>query len=162
MTVDELRSSMLKDIESDNFTMQAVFDRHIREIERLKEQGYKYKSMQSLLGLEAISYSHYVNLLHRARQKTQPIQNQGGIKKAPHATQTEIVTSAKDNNPTPTQLKESLDDWLMETGIDISQRLAEKLEANGLDTREVKKLNLNTASKITKYLATLESQSKYE
>lgn len=162
MLIDQLIQSIKEDIDSGNFTLQAVFDRHIDDIMLLKKEGYQYKRIWMLLGLD-IHNEHFKNLIYRARaKKTKPDNSvfPESKKKAHVHTRTEVIADDISANTSPIL---SLDDWRFETGINnLSDRLIGRLEQKGLTPEKIKELNLTTTTLINKHLATIESQSKYK
>lgn len=68
MRIKALISLFKKDIESGNFSSQAIIDRHLSAIEECKKEGINFKRIHERLDLD-IKYPHFKTLLHRARLK---------------------------------------------------------------------------------------------
>ncbi|ENM3832712.1 hypothetical protein LH205_003092, partial [Vibrio cholerae] len=66
MSIDELKNVISSELKSGNFTLQAIFDRHIGDIEELLKSGMRHSSLYKDLGL---SVNHYKSLIGRARNK---------------------------------------------------------------------------------------------
>jgi hypothetical protein len=158
MTIDELIESLTNDVESKNFILQVVFDRHINEIEKLKSQGITYKRINELLNKKIskeFKKSNFNTLIFRAKQKiktTHVIEPETKIRQALQNEKSNI----EDSNFDPDRLKQSLKEWRVETNIDIPERLALRLENNGINTEKLNELGLTTTSKISKHLTQLE------
>ena len=160
MDIEELISALKNDVESGNYMLQIIFDRHINEIEKLKSEGITYKRMMVLLNEEIeneFTKSHFSNLIFRAKKKIKIVES---VIKTEQVTpslevnklKNEVVTSEKET----TKFKQSKDEWLIETTLDMPDSLILRLEKNGIDTEELNRLGFNTVSKIQKYLTQLE------
>jgi len=158
MDLDELSNAMKSDIKSGNFTLQAVFDRHIKTILELKEQGYTYNSIFNSLAL-GIDQRHFDNLRFRSNKKIEKLRPvnkvaaQGAI-----AVKVNTPSLPYDDNFD----ESSVEEWEMETGLSLSPRLVEKLIRNKFTPSKLKELNLTTPSKINNYLTTHENTNKYK
>lgn len=171
MTIGELITSLAADVESNNFILQVVFDRHINEIEKLKLQGVTYKRIMELLNKEVkreFKKPNFNTLVFRAKQKIKSAQTMEvkteisatmkskpetseTTKPKPEASAAEVKTSGESDG-----LKQSLREWHLETNISIPKRLALRLESNGIDTEKLNELGLTTPSKINGYLTRIE------
>jgi hypothetical protein len=163
MLIDQLKKSVRDDIDSENFTLQAVFDRHIDEIMSLKKDGYTYKKIKLLLDLD-IHEKHFRDLIYRARMKkglSDTTAWPAAKKKARNRAIDDADIKAADMDA-DTHSTLSPDDWRFATGIhNLSERQIRRLEEKGFTPNKVKDLNLTTTTLINKHLATIDSQSKY-
>ena len=167
MTIDELIVSLTNDVESDNFILQVVFDRHINEIEKLKSQGITYKRIMELLNKEVskeFKKANFNTLIFRAKQKiktTQPAEPKTEIRQVLQNENPKPEVEIKASNFDSEGLKQSLKEWRLETNIDIPERLALRLESNGINTDKLNDLGLTTTSKIQKYLTQIEHKKSW-
>ncbi len=171
MTVDELISSLTEEIKSENFILQVVFDRHISQIEYQKAQGVTYSRMMALLNEELenkFKKANFNTLVFRARQKADlPEQRLSGLEpvttetikkevikdgKTPTITTQQLNTKKKSSN----DLKQSLKIWRTQTGIEIPERQALRLEEHGIDAEALAKHNFTKTNQINKHLTDLD------
>lgn len=68
VSIDTLTDKIKMEIESGNFKLQAVFDRNIQAIEKLKNEGYSYKAIYSYLDAY-LKEKHFRDLIFRAKKK---------------------------------------------------------------------------------------------
>ena len=153
MTIEELVNSIHTEKESGNFTLQAIFDRHIEEIEGCKKSGISYKRIKDLLDLD-IAESHFNNLIYRARKKL-------AIHKVDRRPKVEPSIVA-DTNIDNLQLKQSKNEWFNETGKDLSVELIQRLENHNIDTDSFNELGLQTTIQIITYLNEKDLSHKYK
>lgn len=161
MTIDQLIISLTNDIESDNFILQIVFNRHINEIEKFKSQGITYKRIMELLNKEVskeFKKANFNTLIFRAKQK---IKTNHLMKSKTEMGQVLQVEKSKVSSFDSGELKQSLKEWRLETNIDIPERLALRLESNGINTDKLNDLGLTTTSKIQKYLTQIEHKKSW-
>ncbi|WP_299496403.1 hypothetical protein [uncultured Shewanella sp.] len=177
MDIDELKTSLKRERESGNFRLQAIFNRHIKEFEQLKNEGYSYSGIIRTLDLN-ISLNYYTNLISRAR--THINKDKGNIKsdnnrshlanneneKESHdiaENKTSTVIKTKEESPPPhLELKHSVEEWNLKTGVKLSERMLFKLEKSNLTPQKICDLNLTTATQIINYVTETESKTKYK
>ena len=83
MSIHPIIDSISAEIDSQNYVIQAIFDRHIHDIELLKANGVTYKRIMDLLNQQLqtkhFQYANFSTLIFRAKQKinnpTQTTQN---------------------------------------------------------------------------------------
>lgn len=75
MDIKELKNTMQADFASGHFKLQAIFDRHLNDIEHLLDIGMKHKAIHEELDL-GITFIHYQNILVRARKKNKERQGE--------------------------------------------------------------------------------------
>ncbi|MGO3848717.1 MAG: hypothetical protein ACTJIB_10600 [Pseudoalteromonas prydzensis] len=162
MTIDELIVSLTNDVESDNFILQVVFDRHINEIEKLKSQGITYKRIMELLNKEVskeFKKANFNTLIFRAKQKiktTQPVEPKTEIRQVLQNENPKTEVEIKASNFDSEGLKQSLKEWRLETNIDISLRQATRLEKAGINIEKLCELNFTTPKQVSSYLTKIE------
>ena len=156
MDVKELIDAMAKDVK-DDFMLQAVFNRHIYEIEKIKTSGVAYKRLLTLFNekIESeITDVHFRNLIFRAKKKLKSNQVETSNPVVIQESVRELVSPTLSNSKDT--VNNSLKKWRLETNIDMPERMIERLESNGFTPQSINELGLTTVSKISKYLTRYE------
>lgn len=162
MDIDALKKAIKEEIESDNFTLQSIFDRYLPQIEALKKSGFTYAKINTKLDA-GIRINHFRTLIERAKTKKEDHNS------SPNKVKNNLINKKDVHHQEPLNpimnngiLNQSVEEWYQETGITLSPELAERIENNGLNSDDVNNLSLTTKQKLINYLAKLENQSKYK
>lgn len=151
MSIDELKDVISSELKSGNFTLQAIFDRHIGDIEELLKSGMRHSSLYKDLGL---SVNHYKSLIGRARNKRNKQKK---------------VIEKKTITPKPSEVSEvkdasayDLDYWNQSLGFEISDRNLKKLEELGLTPDFILEQEITNARKLTDFLVEFKHLNRYK
>ncbi|ELL8243032.1 hypothetical protein RX290_003359 [Vibrio cholerae] len=150
MSIDELKDAVSSELKSGNFTLQAIFDRHIEDIEEILESGMLHSSIYKELGLD-VNFNHYKNLIGRSRRKRNK-QKKVIAKKITIPQVSEI----KDDNPY------ELDYWNQSLGFEVSDRNLKKLEELGLTPDFILEQEITNARKLTDFLVEFKHTNRYK
>ena len=177
MDILALAEKIKHEIDSGDFSLQAVFNRNIQTIEEFKKEGYSYRKIFNKLDT-GINEKHLRDLIRRAKNlagKALPINPKGSTsisKKEVDPSQTKNSNHANKNEPTVTTqpqdisdsvpLKLSVEEWNKQTMIKMSEHIVRQLEEKGFDPEAVNKLGIHSVYKLNTYLANYEVKSKYK
>ena len=71
MNIKDKLSPLITDIQNPHFSLQTAFDRNLKVISALYEEGYQISKICEIVSEDyEINTIHFRNLLHRARKKT--------------------------------------------------------------------------------------------
>jgi hypothetical protein len=83
MELDDFLVKINREIDSGDFSLQAVFNRNIKLITKFKEQGYSYKTIFKKLN-SRLKESHFRDLIWRANiHKNKKTESQNNIEEIP-------------------------------------------------------------------------------
>ncbi|GAL27780.1 hypothetical protein JCM19239_1501 [Vibrio variabilis] len=94
-SINKLIMDIKKDIESQAYSLQSVFDKHFKTMELLKSQGVKYQYIYQYLAL-GITRTHFDNLLYRTKKKRKHLSNnkeKHSLKNATSSTNSSIANT---------------------------------------------------------------------
>ncbi len=166
MTIEELVKSLTNDVKSENYTLQAVFDKHITDIVNLKSEGITNRRVLVLLNkmiTPSISIPHFDNIIHRAKQKSinsptpistvQKNDSEEPVEETEQVTSPNKAKSSSSDEDESDQLKETLEEWRLETNfLRLPERVAFRLERLGVTTKSFSTLKLKSMPAIKRYL----------
>lgn len=153
MSIDELKDAVSSELKSGNFPLQAIFDRHLEDIEELLESGMLHSSIYKELGL-SVNFNHYKNLIGRSRHKRN--KQKKVIAKKITVSQFSEVSDVKDASPY------ELDYWNQSLGFEISDRNLKKLEELGLTPDFILEQEITNARKLTDFLVEFKHLNRYK
>lgn len=153
MNIEELKDAVSSEFKSGNFPLQAIFDRHLEDIEKLLESGMLHSSIYKELGL-SVTFDHYKNLVGRSRLKRN--KQRKLIPKKVIEPQVFEVSEVRDASPY------ELDYWNQSLGFDISERNLRKLEELGLTPDFILEQEITNARKLTDFLVEFKHQNRYK
>jgi hypothetical protein len=144
VNIDELVTKIKEEHESGNFSLQAIFNRNVQHIEKLKSEGYSYKTILDKLDI-GLRDAHSRDLLRKAK-----------IKNGVVPTKTVSVTTIPvDNKPVPENpikgesvVNVELSEW-EKIGI-TNPVLIKKINRAQLTPSEIKSWNCANEMQITK------------
>lgn len=141
MDINELKERIKTEHQSGHFKLQSIFDRYLDEIERLLSMGMKHRVIYDELNL-GISFTHYNNIILRARKKGSVVQDK------------EKVNKPEQSSPVVETSLVEVSEW-EKIGIN-NPRLIKSIERAQLTPDEIKSWNcaneMQISKRITEYL----------
>lgn len=135
-------------------------------LDSLKREGYK---IIDLIEISGCTYSRqsFSDALCEGKKRNAKMELKKSEKKENPKRLTGIPNESIDqpsiiDEQKNSKLKQPLREWKIQTGIDIPERQALRLEALGIDTNELVKHNFITTSQINKYLTQLDINNKHK
>lgn len=163
MIVEEIKQSMKAEIASKNFTLQAVFDRHIEQIMEAKKQGYTYLRLFDLLDLN-LHESHFRDLIYRSRKRRlgQYKPSNSKSEKSTYKEKNDVDIESRDHpNLNPVKSDLTLDDWIDHTNLLISKRQYKLLSELQIRPSDLDQNNITNLSKLDIYLTKEKHTKQY-
>ncbi|WP_139151656.1 hypothetical protein [Vibrio cyclitrophicus] len=102
--IDELVTKIREERESGHFSLQAIFNRNIQQIEDLKSEGYSYKVILTNLDM-GLADSHFRDLIRKAKKKEGITQSKAKVSKADSPSP--VVTDSPEVTITPSPIEVS-------------------------------------------------------
>ncbi|MEZ9438310.1 hypothetical protein [Vibrio atlanticus] len=147
--INELVTKIREERESGHFSLQAIFNRNIQQIEDLKSEGYSYKVILANLDM-GLADSHFRDLIRKAKKKEGIAQSKAKVSKADLSSP--VVTDSPEVTIEPSPIKVS--EW-EKIGIN-NPRLITNIEKARLTPGEVKSWGcaneMQISKRVTEYL----------
>lgn len=158
MDINELKERIKTEHQSGHFKLQSIFDRYLDDIERLLSMGMKHRVIYDELNL-GISFTHYNNIILRARKK-------GNKDTSITSTKNKSIakTEKKESNIESSQNSENndIEFWNEQLGFEINERIFNRLNNLSMSIDMIKEKNFPNAKRLSDFLIESEHKSKYK